>query len=160
MDFKTSVYEADVEEEDIKNQYLIFKLASDSYGLDIKNVTEIVNIQKITVVPDLPQYIKGIISLRGKIIPVIDVRIRFGMEAIAYNDRTCIIIIDWEGFSVGLIVEGVSDVLTFNDDDLLTPPEFNNEENKFIKFIGKVGDELKLILNCETLLSDEDKNLL
>jgi purine-binding chemotaxis protein CheW len=156
MDFKTSEYEAETQEEDIKNQYLIFNLGSEAYGIDIKNVTEIVNIQKITEVPDLPSYIKGIISLRGKIIPVIDVRIRFGMGTVEYNDRTCIIIIDWKDISVGLIVDGVSDVLTFAEGDMIAPPDFNNEENRFIQNIGKVGNELKLILNCETLLNDTD----
>ena len=95
--------------------------------------------------------------MSGKIIPVIDVRIRFGMNTIEYNDRICIIIVEWEGFAVGLIVDGVSDVLSFEESDILTPPEFNKEESKYIQYIGKVGNELKLILNCETLLSDEDK---
>jgi purine-binding chemotaxis protein CheW len=78
------------------------------------------------------------------------------MDTVEYNDRTCIIIIDWKDISVGLIVDGVSDVLTFAEGDIIDPPEFNNEENRFIQNIGKVGNELKLILNCETLLNDTD----
>ena len=77
-----------------KNQYLIFALGPNHYGIDIKNVTEIIGIQKITKVPELPEYVQGIISLRGKIIPVVDVRMRFKIEAVEYNDRTCIIIVD------------------------------------------------------------------
>lgn len=156
MDFN----EVETQDEAVKNQYLIFKLGDDSYGIDIKDVTEIVGIQKITSVPDLPAYIKGIINLRGKIYPVIDVRTRFEMEEIPYNDRTCIVIIELDGFSVGLIVDGVSDVLTFDEADMLPPPDLSTGKNKYIKYIGKVGDELKLILNCDVLLRDEDKNLL
>ena len=159
MDFKSLSYEEDLQEDLQKHQYLIFKLDSGTYGIDIKNVTEIVNIQTITAVPGMPTYIKGIINLRGKIIPVVDVRLRFELPTVAYNDRTCIIIIEWKGFTVGLVVDGVSEVLTMNDENILDPPEFNDKENKYIEFIGKTENALICIINCETLLTYEDKLL-
>lgn len=143
-----------------KNQYLIFTLGSNHYGIDIKNVTEIIGIQKITPVPELPEYVQGIISLRGKIIPVVDVRMRFKMESIEYNDRTCIIIVDLGKTSVGLIVDGVADVLSFEDSEILETPGIENENNKFIKGVGRVGDEVKLLINCEELLSDDETDKL
>ncbi|MGI5908516.1 MAG: chemotaxis protein CheW [Christensenellales bacterium] len=143
-----------------KNQYLIFALGPNHYGIDIKNVTEIIGIQKITKVPELPEYVQGIISLRGKIIPVVDVRMRFKIEAVEYNDRTCIIIVDLGNVSVGLIVDGVADVLSFEDSEIVDTPGIEGDQNKFVKGVGKVGDEVKLLINCEKLLNDEDTDRL
>ncbi|MFZ5976000.1 MAG: chemotaxis protein CheW [Bacillota bacterium] len=159
LDFATQELES-LENDAQKNQYLIFTLGSNYYGIDIKNVTEIIGIQKITRVPELPEYVQGIISLRGKIIPVIDVRMRFKMESIEYNDRTCIIIVDLGNMSVGLIVDGVADVLSFEDSEIVETPGIENENNKFIKGVGKVGDEVKLLINCEELLNDEETDKL
>lgn len=107
--------------------------------------------------PELPDYIKGIINLRGKIIPVLDVRLRFKKESKEYNDRTCIIVIDIGDISVGLIVDSVAEVIAITENDIVPPPDENTGfHNKYIKGIGKVGDEVKLILDCSRLLSDED----
>lgn len=140
-----------------KGRFLTFILDKEVYGIEIKYVTEIINIQKITEVPELPDYIKGIINLRGKIIPVLDVRLRFKKESKEYNDRTCIIVIDVEDVSVGLIVDSVAEVTSITDNDIVQPPEANTGfNNKYIKGIGKVGNEVKLLLDCRRLLSDED----
>lgn len=139
-----------------RGRYLTFVIGKEVYGIEIKYVTEIINMQKITEVPELPEYIKGIINLRGKIIPVMDVRLRFRKEAKEYNDRTCIIVVDIEDISVGLIVDSVSEVITITEDNIVPPPDTNTGfNNRYIKGIGKVGDEVKLLLDCGKLLTDE-----
>ncbi|RXE59089.1 chemotaxis protein CheW [Acetivibrio mesophilus] len=142
------------QEETQKDKYLTFILGKEYYGIEIKYVTEIIGIQSITEVPDLPGYIRGIINLRGKIIPVMDVRLRFGKEFKEYDDRTCIIVIDSDNILVGLIVDSVWEVMSIPNEEIVTPPDFNESENKFIKGIGKTGSEVKLILDCEKLLMD------
>lgn len=160
MDFDLQGLEK-IEDEVQKSQYLIFNLDTDYYGIDIKNVTEIIGIEKITPVPELPDYVKGIISLRGKIIPVIDVRTRFKMSEIEYNDRTCVIIVDLKGIAVGLIVDGVSEVLSFSENDIVPPPGIgSNERNKYLMGIGKVGSEVRLLIDCDELLNDEETDKL
>jgi len=139
-----------------KGKFLTFSLGSQFYGIEIKYVTEIIGgIQAITQVPELPDYVKGIINLRGKIIPVIDVRLRFKKEPKAYNDRTCIIVIDIRDVSVGLIVDAVAEVTSIPEHDIVAPPDVNKGfHNRYIQGIGKVGGEVKLILDCDKLLSD------
>lgn len=145
------------EEDTQKGRYLTFLVEKESYGIEIKYVTEIIGIQAITKVPELPEYIKGIINLRGKIIPVMDVRLRFKKEPKEYNDRTCIIVIDIREISIGLIVDSVSEVLSITDENIVPPPDVSKGAgNKYIKGIGKVGDDVKLILDCDKLLSDDD----
>lgn len=145
------------EEDTQKGRYLIFSIDKESYGVEIKYVTEIIGIQSITKVPDMPDYIKGIINLRGKIIPVIDVRLRFNKEFREYNDRTCIIVVDIRNMSVGLIVDSVSEVVSINEEDIAELPHINKEyQNHFVKNIGKVGNEVRLLLDCQKLLSDEE----
>jgi purine-binding chemotaxis protein CheW len=151
----------ELEEDTQKGKFLTFSIAKEVYGIEIKFVTEIIGIQVITEVPELPAYIKGIINLRGKIIPVIDVRLRFKKEAVEYDDRTCIIVIDIEDISVGLIVDTVLEVLPIPDQDIVPPPNENTGfHTRYIKGIGKVENHVKLLLDCQKLLSDEEvKNL-
>ena len=140
-----------------KGKYLTFLLDKETYAIEIKFVIEIIGIQPITEVPELPEYVKGIINLRGKIIPVMDVRLRFKKKAMEYNDRTCIIVIEVKDISIGLIVDNVSEVLSIADDDIVLLPDMNKgTENKYIKAIGKVDKEVKLILDCEKLINDDD----
>ncbi|HOV26516.1 MAG TPA: chemotaxis protein CheW [Pseudobacteroides sp.] len=150
-----------VGEDSQKDKFLTFSLGKEFYGVEIRHVMEIIGIQPITEVPELPPYIKGIINLRGKIIPVMDVRLRFRKEPHEYNDRTCIIVIDVKDISIGLIVDAVSDVLDISSQDIVPPPEINaNNNNKYIKGIGKVGSDVKLLLDCEKLINDEDAQTL
>jgi purine-binding chemotaxis protein CheW len=139
-----------------KDKFLTFALGEQSYGIDIKYVTEIIGIQSITEVPELPNYICGIINLRGKIIPVMDVRLRFKKQFRTYNDRTCIIVVDISNISVGLIVDLVSEVLTIPEADIVPPPEINQGTHRFIRGIGKVNQEVKLILDCDKLLNEDE----
>ncbi|ALC89160.1 chemotaxis protein CheW [Bacillus sp. FJAT-18017] len=135
--------------------YLTFMLGNENFGLDIKYVREIIGIQKITEIPEVPDYIRGILNLRGKIIPVTDVRLRFKKEFKEYNDQTCIIVIEVQDYSVGLIVDSVSEVLTIEPENIVTPPDFSHDPNKYVNAIGKVGTEATLLLNCEMLLNKD-----
>jgi purine-binding chemotaxis protein CheW len=150
----------DLEEDTQKEKYLTFVLDNEAYGIGIDNVIEIIGIQPITSVPELPDYIRGIINLRGKIIPVMDVRLRFKKIFREYNDRTCIIVVDINDLSIGLIVDSVSEVLIIPDGDVILPPNLNKVSNRYIRGIGKVDSEVKLILDCNKLIVDDDKNIL
>ncbi|MDF2539477.1 MAG: cheW4 [Herbinix sp.] len=146
----------EMEEDTQKDRYLTFSLGKEYYGIEIRYVTEIIGIQTITEIPELPLYVKGIINLRGKIIPVIDVRLRFKKEPKEYNDRTCVIVIDINNLSIGLIVDSVAEVLTILQQDIVEPPQLNGGLNRYISSIGKVGNDVKLLLDCERLLSEEE----
>lgn len=148
------------EEDTMGGRFLTFSLGNESYGIEIRLVTEIIGIQPITEVPELPDYIKGIINLRGKIIPVMDVRLRFKKNVKEYNDRTCVIVIDIRNLSIGLIVDGVSEVISIPETEIVPPPDMNKEGNRFIKGIGKVGSDVKLLLDCEKLLSEKEVEIL
>lgn len=144
-----------------KDKFLTFILGNEFYGIEIKYVTEIVGMQPITEVPELPDYIRGIINLRGKIIPVMDVRLRFKKPLREYNDRTCIIVVDIRDISIGLIIDSVSEVLSIPGEDIVPPPEVNKgHNNRYIKGIGKVGNDVKIILDCDKLLNDEEADSL
>lgn len=147
----------EMEEDTQKGRFLTFALGNEIYGIEIKHVTEIIGIQAITELPELPEYIMGIINLHGKIIPVMDVRLRFKKEFREYNDRTCIIVIDIGDVSIGLIVDSVSEVLSIDEQNIVEPPRLNNgQQNRYIKNIGKVDNEVKLLLDCEKLLTENE----
>lgn len=147
----------EMEEDTQKCRFLTFAIGKETYGIEIKYVMEIIGIQAITQLPELPDYIKGIINLRGKIIPIMDVRLRFKKEYREYNDRTCIIVVDINDLSIGLIVDSVSEVLSIEDKDIVEPPQMNKGINKrYIKSIGKVGNDVKLLLDCEKLLTEDE----
>lgn len=147
-----------VQEEDTqRGKFLTFQLGNEVFGIEIKFVTEIIGVQAITYVPEVPNYVKGIINLRGKIIPVIDVRLKFKKPEVPYDDRTCIIVIEIKDTSIGLIVDSVSEVLNISDDNIVPPPSYKTGfQNKYIKGIGKVGNEVKLLLDCEKIVSEKD----
>jgi purine-binding chemotaxis protein CheW len=153
---ETNINEVVDDEDTLKGRYLTFSLGKEFYGLEIRYVTEIIGIQSITELPDRSEYIQGIINLRGKIIPVMDVRLRFKKEFVEYNERTCIIVININEVTGGLIVDSVSEVLSIDEKNIVEPPMLNNQgQNSFIQSIGKVGNDVKLLLDCEKLLSDD-----
>jgi purine-binding chemotaxis protein CheW len=138
------------------SKYLTFTIGKVCYGLDIRTVTEIIGLQGITPIPDVPDYVRGVINLRGKVIPVMDVRARFKLETQKYHDRTCIIVIEVDDASVGLVVDAVSEVLSIPDDDIEPLPNVGfGPDNRFISGIGKVGDDVKLILDAAILIDAE-----
>ena len=142
-----------------KDKYVTFKSGHEYYGIKIQYVNEIIVFQEITEIPESEDYIKGLINLRGKIIPVIDVRLRFKQKPIEYNDRTCIIVLNVNGTVVGLIVETIAEVVEIPEENILPSPTIGNSEkaqNVFVHSIGKVGDTVKLLLDPDKLLNDED----
>lgn len=150
---------ADEEElEDIRQgKYMTFQVGLDSFGIELKYVNEIIQMQPVTPIPEVEHFIKGLINLRGKIIPVIDVADRFGKEAFAYNDRTCVIVIGVKGIEVGLIIENIAEVVSIEEENILPPPTVGHSsiQNKFIHGIGKIGEHVKLLLDPVKLLSDD-----
>ena len=149
------------EEEDTqKDKYLTFSLGKEIYGIDIKVVIEIIGIQAITEVPEVPDYVKGIINLRGKIIPVVDMRLRFRRDFRAYNDRTCVVVIEVKEVLIGLIVDGVSEVLAIPEANVVPPPALKASQNKYIRGIGKTGENVTLLIDWDRLFSEVDEELL
>ncbi|MEL6345365.1 MAG: chemotaxis protein CheW [Myxococcota bacterium] len=141
------------EEEDVQQaKFLTFELGSETYGLDITYVREIVGMQTITHVPDTPGYVRGVINLRGKVIPIMDVRARFNLPDRSYDDRTCIIVINVNEWWVGLVVDTVSEVLDIPEVSIEPPPQVGTGSSHFIEGMGMVGDKVRLLLDAERLL--------
>jgi len=147
----------ETEEDTQKGRFLTFLTGEETYGIEIKHVAEIIGLQSITEMPEMPDYVKGIINLRGKIIPVMDVRLRFHKAPRAYDDRTCVMVIDFDRVLVGLIVDSVSEVLTIPEHEIAPLPSINTGPNNgYIKDIGKVGSNVVLLIDCEKLLSADE----
>ena len=143
-------------EDSQKNKYLTFNISEETYGIEITYVTEIVGLQPITEVPELPSFIIGIINLRGEIFPVMDARMRFKKEKISYNDRTCIIVIQIQKLSIGIVVDRVSEVMDIEEAHIVPPPTFGNSNRRFIKRIGKIDQSVVLILDCDQLIDETE----
>lgn len=148
-----------LEEDTQKGQFMTFQVGKEFYGISISYVNEIIMMQPITSVPEVKDYIMGLINLRGKIIPVIDVRIRFKMEPMEYTDRTCMIVINVKSTVIGLIVEKIAEVDTIQDDDIVPPPSLGrkeSEQNKYVYGLARTGDVVKLLIDPEKLIRDDD----
>jgi len=150
------------EEDTLRGRFLTFTVGENVYGLAIRFVTEIIGIQTATKVPETPDYVKGVINLRGRIIPLVDVRLKFGKEEIPYTERTCVIVIDVNSVAVGLIVDKVDDVLTLEDNQIALPPPGSSLgfENRYIEGIGKMEDTVLLLLDAERLLRAEEMDMI
>jgi purine-binding chemotaxis protein CheW len=147
---------ADLEDENLDHMHLIFTVNTEAYGVQIEYVTEIVGLQKIVEVPDVPTYIKGVINLRGQVIPVMDVRIRFNMPIREYDDRTVIIVLEHNDVKTGLIVDGVSDVQELSDNEISPPPRKDEANNAIITGVGQKDDKISFLLDVERLLYAKD----
>lgn len=147
-----------LDEDTQKDRFLSFKIDKEEYAIEIKHIIEIIGMQRITKVPNIKHYIKGIINLRGNIIPVIEVRARFGLQPIPYNDRTCIIVVKLGSSAIGLIVDEVQEVVNMPEDSISTPPQTNKgTHSRFISGIGKVGKTIKIVLGINKLLYDDEE---
>lgn len=144
----------DYDDDAQKDRYMTFGIADQNYGVEILNVTEIVGLQKIAEVPDVPDYVKGMINLRGNVIPVVDVRLRFGMEERAYDDRTCVIVVMADDSTVGMIVDYVNEVSVFPEEQISSPPKAgdNSKGQEYICGLGKDGEEVTILLDLVKLL--------
>jgi purine-binding chemotaxis protein CheW len=145
----------------LQGKYLTFLLDKEEYGLEIIKVKEIIGMMNITFLPKTPHYVKGVINLRGRIIPVMDLRLKFGLEEIEATEKTCIIVveIDNEGqkMTVGIIVDSVSEVLNIIVDDLEDTPKFGVEiNNDFILAFAKIQGKVKILLDISRVLSAEE----
>lgn len=148
-------------EEAMYGKYLIFNIGHEEYGIEICYVTEIIGIQDITAVPEMPDHIKGIINLRGTIIPVIDIRTRFNRDTTNYNDRTCIIVVDINDMTVGVIVDAVQEVADIDDEAIVKPPTSQSGMgSQYIKNIGKRGDKTILLVDSFRLFDADEIALL
>ena len=150
----------DLTSEDVmKGKYLTFKVEDGDYGIEISYITEIIGVQDITSVPNTHGYVKGIINLRGTIVPIIDMRLRFGMQEIEYTDRTCIIVLSMDNMSIGLIVDEVQEVSDISDSNMQPPPHnsaSNIADSKFVKAIGTVETGIKQLLDINKVFEVEE----
>lgn len=145
-----------VEEDTLKNRYLSFNIGHEVYAFPIKYVTEIIGLQFVTEVPNIKDYIIGIINLRGIIVPVVEIRKRFKLPTIDYSDRSCIIVINFNNNNIGLLVDSVSEVVVINSENISSPPKTNKKtQSRFIENIGKIDNEVKILLNMQKLLYDD-----
>jgi len=140
-----------------EGKYLTFSLAGEEYGIGILKVREIIGMMSITPVPQTPEFVKGVINLRGKVIPVIDLRLRFGLDATAYTERTCIIVVEIHGESgsipMGIVVDAVSEVLNIRSADIENTPSFGVKLNTdFILGMAKTEGGVKILLDIDKVL--------
>jgi len=150
---------------DKEGKYLTFSLASEEYGIGILKIKEIIGMMPITSVPQTPEYIKGVVNLRGKVIPVMDLRLRFGIPAMDYTERTCIIVVEISGqagtVQIGVVVDAVSEVLNVKSEDVEPTPSFGTKLNTdYILGLAKLGGGIKILLDITRVLSSEDEMLL
>ena len=137
----------------IKNMFFIFEIDNEDYGVEVANVREIIPMQKITAVPKMPHFIEGITNLRGDLIGVLDVRKRFGKEPKEHDEETCIVVIAYNQYMLGLIVDAVKAALTIEPEYVSPPPSAKlNSYNQFIRNIGKTTEGVKLLLDLGRFL--------
>jgi len=146
---------------DKEGKYLTFCLAGEEYGISILKVKEIIGMMPFTVVPQTPKYIKGVINLRGKVIPVVDLRLKFSIEAAEYTDRTCIIVVEITATGrtilMGIVVDSVSEVLNIKAADIEATPSFGTKLNtEYILGMAKAGGSIKILLDIDKILSVEE----
>lgn len=157
MSETTGVLEIDnTEDNKVDDLYMVFIIDNKKYALSSKYVIEIIEMLPITKVPFIPDYIKGIINLRSTIIPVMDTRMRFKMEEIEYNERTCIVIIENNDNKIGLIVDAVNEVINISESQIMKTTSNRKEyDQNFIKGVSEINKEVQFILDCEELISIE-----
>ena len=143
-------------EENLGGKYLTFLLDGEEYGLEILKVREIIGIMDITRVPRMSDFVKGVINLRGKVILVVDLRLKFSLQPTEYNEETCIIVVDI-GMLVGMIVDTVQEVHDIPTANIEQPPQMGAAvDSSFILGMGKVGEQVKILLNIEKVLSPDE----
>jgi purine-binding chemotaxis protein CheW len=142
-------------------KYLVFHLGREEFGVHVLKVREIMGLQDITAVPQTPPFVKGVINLRGKVIPVIDLRAKFGLEETGYTQRTCIVVVEVRHESgstqMGAIVDGVSEVLTLQGGEIEDTPEFGEDmQVPYLLGMAKVKGKVKMLLDIDTVLNVQD----
>ncbi|MDY6796633.1 MAG: chemotaxis protein CheW [Actinomycetota bacterium] len=139
------------------NKFLTFNLGEEEYGLEILKVREIIGLMHITRVPRMPDFVRGVINLRGKVIPVIDLRLKFGMSANEDTEETCIIVVDLDDKLMGALVDRVSEVLDIPDDDISETPDFGvSVDTRFIQGMGRIEERVVMVLDIGGILTSEE----
>jgi purine-binding chemotaxis protein CheW len=146
---------------DREGKYLTFTLDEEEYGIGILKIKEIIGMMPITPVPQTPEFVKGVINLRGKVIPVVDLRLRFGMDSIDYNERTCIIVVEIDGQAgtvmIGIVVDSVSEVLNIKGEDIEDTPTFGTKLNTdYILGMAKMEGSVKILLDIDKVLTGKE----
>jgi len=146
-------------------KYLTFRLDNEEYGLEILKVREIIGLMEITSVPQTPEHIRGVLNLRGKVIPVIDLRLKFGMESTEDTDQTCIVVVEVDfgdrSVMTGVVVDAVSEVLDIDNEQIEDAPAFGGGvDTDFILGIGKIKNEVKILLDIDKVLDTGDVDVL
>lgn len=137
-------------------KFLSFYSSDVEYAVNIKYVTDIIKVLPVTFLPKLPNYIKGVINLRGKIVPIIDIRLRFGNEEAEYTDSTCIIVMEYTNIVLGILVDSVAEVTDIKVKDIMDPPKHSNaDRNRFVSGISNQNGKVKLIINSMQLFEVE-----
>jgi purine-binding chemotaxis protein CheW len=150
-----------VSADQISGKYLIFQLASEEFGIKVLKVREIMGVQEITSVPQTPSFVKGVINLRGKVIPVVDLRLKFGIPELEYTQRTCIIVVQAEKESgvvlMGIVVDGVVEVLNLAGSDIEDTPDFGNgADASYLLGMAKVKGRVKILLDIDRVLAGHE----
>jgi purine-binding chemotaxis protein CheW len=146
---------------DRSGKYLVFHLANEEFGVRVLKVREIIGMQEITGVPQTPHYVKGVINLRGKVIPVIDLRLKFGLDQGEYTQRTCIVVLQVErgqgSIQMGVIVDGVSEVLNMQETEIEDTPSFGEDlQAEYILGMAKVKGKVKILLDIDHVLNAQE----
>lgn len=144
-----------------EGKYLTFTLDDEAYGIGILKIKEIIGMMPITPVPQTPDFVKGVVNLRGKVIPVVELRLRFGLEATDYTERTCIIVVEMEGQTgdvvIGIVVDSVSEVLNIKAEDIEDAPNFGTKlETDYILGMAKMEGGVKILLDIDRVLSAKE----
>lgn len=143
----------------LASQYLTFTVNEQDFGIEILRVQEIKNFSRVTPIPNMPACVKGVMNLRGTVVPIVDLRSKFSMPFAEYDQFTVIIVVNVGGRVMGLIVDAVSDVLDINSEAIENPPNLGNADTSFIMGLAKSGDQIVTLLDIEQLLADQSTNL-
>jgi purine-binding chemotaxis protein CheW len=144
-----------------EGKYLTFTLAGEEYGIGILKIREIIGMMPVTSVPQSPDFVKGVINLRGKVIPVIDLRLRFGMLPMDYTERTCIIVVQIDlqdtPLNIGIVVDSVSEVLNISGGNIENTPTFGTQMNtEYIQGMAKIDGGVKILLDIDKVLTENE----
>lgn len=140
---------------ELNNKYLLFYVEDQIYGVPLALVLDIIQIQGITYLPEMPPHVKGLVNLRGKVVPVIDVRVKFNLPERPYDERTCIVVLDIRDMHIGLIVDRVLEVFTVSDQRMATPPLTGDVFTRYLSSVTDAGDKVILNIDCDKFFQDD-----
>lgn len=145
--------------DDLDGRFLLFNIGDSLYSISLRLVTEIIQVQTITQLPNVPYYVKGIVNLRGKVVPVIDVRLKLGLPERPYDDQTCIIVVEIKEMQIGLISDNVSEVVAVDPDDMAHSPEVSTDGVSYLSSVSVLGDKRILNLDFDKFFHDDLMNI-